>query len=213
MHYPAHELPDGRMTKFDYGATLAASLAYHLVHQQDAVGLLLFDDGVQVDIPPQSHSAQLHSLLHHLQQARLERPTDARRAFLQIAGQLQRRSLVVLISDLLADPADVILGLERIRHRGHEVIVMHLLDQDEREFPFQDHTLFEGIELVGVQVLTDPQSLRTAYLAALNRFRRRIRSSCVNARIDFVELSTADLLDVGLRRYLAARSRMIKARA
>lgn len=213
MRYPEQDLAAGRMTKFDYGATLAASLACLLVHQQDAVGLLLFDDSVQVHLPPQSHLAHLRSVVHHLQQALLERPTDSRAALAQIAGQLRRRSLVVVISDLLGDVEELIRGIDGIRHANHEVVVMHLLDQDEREFPFQDYTLFEGLEDAGVQLLTDPQSLRAGYLAALDRFRRRLRDACAASRVDFVELSTGDALDVGLRGYLAARARWIKAKA
>ena len=98
-----------------------------------------------------------------------------------------------------------------MRHTNHEVIVMHVLDADERTFSFQENTLFEGLES-DTRVLVDPQSLRSAYLEALGEFVAAIRAACAGARIDYVELSTADPLDVGLRRYLTARAHFIKAR-
>jgi uncharacterized protein (DUF58 family) len=212
MRYPEHAVESGRMTKFDYAATLAASLAYLVTHQQDAAGLLLFDDEIRADLPPQSHQAHLQTMLHRLQQALLERPTGGRSLFTDLAGRLRRRSMVVLISDLLADLLEVIGGLLTMRHSGHEVIVLHVLDHDERVFPFQNNTLFEGLEAPRLQALVDPQSLRSSYLDALAAFTSRLRGACAGSKIDYVELSTTEPLDVGLRRYLAARSHLIKAR-
>ena len=212
MRYPEHEQSSGRMTKFEYAATLAASLAYLLVHQQDAVGLMLFDNQLRANLPAMSNYAHLHSILGRLEQARLDSPTDATAAFAQLGTQLHRRSLAILISDLLADADDVIRGIERLGQGNHEVIVMHVLDEDERTFPFVDQTLFEGLEAPDVQLTADPQSLRTAYLEALEAFVERIRSTCVNQRIDYLGVSTSDSLDVVIRGYLAARLRRIKSR-
>lgn len=213
MRYPEQDLKAGRMNKFEYAATLAASLAYLLVHQQDAAGLLLFDSAVRSDLPPLSNQAHLRSIIGHIEQARLDRPTDAKAAFHELSSRLQRRSLVVVISDCLADVDDVIKALERIRFGRHEVIVMHVLDADERTFPFLDHTQFEGLEEIDARLLVDPQSLRAAYLDEVNSFIARLRSACTNARIDYVGLSTDEPLDVALRSYLAARMHMAKAKA
>ena len=212
MRYPDHEKEPGRLTKFEYGATLAACLGYLLTHQQDAVGLMLFDDQIRADIAPQSHYPHLQTITHRLSQSRLDRPTGGKALFAELAGRLRRRSVVVIISDLLASIEDVVAGLQSMRHANHEVIVMHVLDSDERTFPFMDNTLFEGIEATDLQLLADPQSLRTAYLEALSAFIGRIRGACAQSRIDYVELSTADRIDVGLRRYLTARSHLVKAR-
>jgi uncharacterized protein (DUF58 family) len=200
------------MTKFEYAATLAASLAYLLTHQQDAAGLMLFDNEIRADLPPQSHHAHLQTIVHHLQQARLDQPTGAKALLTELAGRLRHRSMVFLISDLLADPTDVIAGLQTIRHANHEVVVLHVLDHDERVFPFHDNTLFEGLEAPDLSVLVDPQSLRTGYLMALREFTGRLRAACAGSKIDYVELSTLDPLDIGLRRYLTARAHMVKAR-
>ncbi|MCG8404010.1 MAG: DUF58 domain-containing protein [Phycisphaerales bacterium] len=213
MRYPEQDLSEGRMTKFEYAATLAASLGYLLTNQQDAIGLILFDEGVRSELPPLSNQAHLKSMIAQIDQVRLERPTDSTALFTQLAGKLHRRSLVVVVSDLLADPKDVIPGLERIRFANHEVVVMHVLDHDEREFPFQDNTLFEGLEAPDLQLLVDPQSLRSSYLEAMNGFISRLRNACTNSRIDYVGLSTKDPLDVALRSYLAARMHMIKSRS
>lgn len=213
MRYPEHDRATGRMNKFEYAATLAASLAYLLVHQQDAVGLLLFDNQMRANLPALSNYAHLQSILTQLEMARLESPTDATAAFAQLGTQLHRRSLVILISDLLADAEEVIRGIERLRHGNHEVIVMHVLDQDEREFPFLDNTLFEGLEAPDLQLMADPQALRAAYLEALEAFLERVRSACINQRIDYLGISTKDPLDVVIRGYLAARTHRIKSRA
>lgn len=209
MRYPEHD-HDGRMTKFEYAASAAAALAFLLTHQQDAVGLTLFDSDVRNEMPPASSPAHLRGLIAALEAAQLERPTDVRPAFLRMASQLRRRSLVVLFSDLLADANDVIRALEQLRYTRHDVIVMHVLDAEERTFPFQGNVMFEGIEQSNVQLYADPPALRTAYLEALDTFTRQVRDACIDHRIDFVELSTADPLDVVLRRYLTARANVRK---
>jgi len=209
MRYPEHER-DGRMTKFEYAATVAASLAFLLVHQGDAVGLMMFDNGVRADMPPASSMAHLRGLIAALETARLERPTEMKAVLDRLAGQLRRRSLVVLISDLLADPVQVTRALEQFRFNRHDVIVMHVLDQDERTFPFQDNVLFEGLEQPELQLFSDPQQLRAAYLEALDGFVRSLRDACIDHRIDYVGLSTGEGMDVALRQYLASRAAMRK---
>ncbi|MFQ5410753.1 MAG: DUF58 domain-containing protein [Phycisphaerae bacterium] len=213
MRYPEHEQAAGRLTKFEYAATLAASLAYLLIQQQDAAGLILFDNRIRIDLPPLSNQAHLKSILGHIDRARLDQPTDSHPLFARLASKLQRRSLVIVISDLLADRDDVIEGLERIRFANHEVVVMHVLDHDERTFPFQENTLFEGLEVPDQQLMVDPQSLRRGYLDALDGFISMIRGACTDHQIDYVGLSTKDRLDVALRAYLAARMHLLNKRA
>lgn len=205
MRYPEHPHGD-RLTKFEYAATAAASLAFLLTHQQDAVGLTLFDEDVRAELPPASSPAHLRGLLLAMEAARLEAPTRMAGVFTSLAGRLRRRGLVVLISDLLADPDEVIRGLDLLRFNRHDVVVFHVLDQDERTFPFQENTLFEGLERPDQQLFVDPPSLRAAYLQVLDEFVRRLRDECVDRRIDYVDLTTAEPLDVVLRRYLAARA-------
>lgn len=201
-----------RLSKFEYAATVAASLAFLLIHQQDAVGLMLFDDQVRVDLPPLSNQSHLKAITSQIDGARLEAPTEAKALFADVAAKLRRRSMVILISDLLADTADVINGLERMRFADHEVIVMHVMDHDERTFPFQDNTLFEGLE-TDLRLTVDPQALRRSYLEAVEAFISQIRGACLNSGIDYVGLSTRDTLDVALRSYLASRQHRVKAKS
>ncbi len=210
MAYPEHPDRD-RMTKWEYAATAAASLAYLLIHQQDAAGLLLFDEDIRQELAPTSNAAQLRTLIEVIERNQPDLRTEVKVVFDKLADRLKKKGLVVIISDLLADPDEVINGLRHFAHDGHDVIVLHVLDHDELELPFVDNTLFEGLEAPELELLTDPQSLRRSYLEGLRRFITRIRGACVDRRIDYVLLSTRDPLDVALTRFLASRMHAMKA--
>jgi len=212
MAYPEHP-GTGRMTKWDYAATLAASLAYLLVHQQDAVGLTLFDQAIRGQLPVSTNRASLHTLAGAIEANAPGDKTDLKGLLDNLAGSIPRRGMVVLLSDLLADVNATIRGLQQLRYRRHDVLVLHVLDHDELQFPFDDRTLFEGIEDVDVQVLTDPQSLRNSYLASLGGFLSKIRGACLDQRIDYALISTADGLDVALTAFLATRMHRQRAKA
>jgi len=194
------------MSKSDYAATVAASLAYLVVHQQDAAGLVLFDDAVREVIPHGSQQVHLHRILQRMEQFRGGPRTDLESALGQVTEKARRRGLVVVVSDLLDSAERVLAGLRRIRSRRHDVVVFHVLDRDEVEFPFDRMTRFEGMEEPGPWLLADPRALRTSYLAALEQFRNEVRRGCLAERIDFVPLDTATPLDVALSGYLARRA-------
>ncbi len=202
----------GRMTKWDYASTVAASLAFLQSKQQDAIGLTLFDHEVRRQISSAANPRQLANMIRIIEEHAPQDKTDVKILFRYLADHIKRRSMVVVISDFLTDLDDVIAGLQRLRHTRHEVMVMHVLDQDELEFPFEDQTLFEGIEF-DQELLTDPQALRKSYLEQVERFIHRLRSFCVDNRIDYVLLSTADRLDVALSTFLARRSHAMRTRA
>ncbi|HOA73032.1 MAG TPA: DUF58 domain-containing protein [Phycisphaerae bacterium] len=216
MLYPEHDRRAGSgilsragrrpawRNKYDYAATLAASLIYLLMHQQDACGLVLFDHEIREQVPPTSQTAQLRAMIDLIERRPPSGATDVKMTLTGLAERMRRRGLVVLISDLLTDPQDVISGLQQLKHRGQDLIVMHVLDEDELKFPFSDNTLFEGIEQP-VHSLVDPQALRASYLEIVGAFISRIRSACMDHGIDYVLLSTADPLDAGLSAYLARR--------
>ncbi|MCH7595124.1 MAG: DUF58 domain-containing protein [Planctomycetes bacterium] len=212
MSYPKHP-GTGRMTKWDYAATLAASLAHLLIYQQDGVGLTLFDSVIGRQLPVSTNRASLVGLAGMIEASTPENKTDLNAVFPQIAGALPQRGMVVILSDLLADVDGIVRGLQRFRHGRHDVLVLHVLDHDELEFPFADRTLFEGLEDLDQEILTDPQSLRASYLEALNAHVDQIRRACLNARIDYTLVSTADPLDVALTTFLASRLRRRRARA
>ncbi len=204
MAYPAHA-GTNRMTKWDYAATIAASLAHLLVLQQDGVGLTLFDNAIRLQLPVSTNRASLIGLSHSIEANAPGDKTNIKLLLGELAGRIPRRGMVVLISDLLTDVDDLVDGLRRLRHGRHDVLVLHVLDHDEIEFPFADRTLFEGLEELDQQVLTDPQSLRRSYLNALEVFLGRIRRACLDHRIDYALLSTADSVDIALTTFLATR--------
>ncbi|MBI1827739.1 MAG: DUF58 domain-containing protein [Planctomycetes bacterium] len=204
MKYPEHDA-GGRMTKWTYAATIAASLAHLLVLQQDAVGLTLFDTDIRRQLPPSTNRASLTDLAATIEAAAPTDRTDVARVFPQLASRIPRRGMVVILSDLLTNIDSIIQGLQRFRFGRHDVLVLHVLDQDELEFPFADRTLFEGMENIDQQILTDPQSLRQSYLDALNAFLGRLRRACLDLRVDYSLLSTAQGIDVALSTFLATR--------
>ena len=210
MAYPEHGGTD-RMTKWEYASTLCASLAYLLVHQQDAAGLMLFDHEIRDQVAASTNWSQLMGFVEVLGRSKPARKTEMKMLFQQLAGRIRRRGLVVIVSDLLTNLDDVVKGLQRFKHDRHEVMVMHVLDHDEIEFPFVDNTMFEGLE-DDVRLLTDPQALRASYLENVQRFISRIRSDCLNQNIDYCLFSTRDPLDVALTRFLAHRMHRVKAR-
>ncbi|MGQ9650128.1 MAG: DUF58 domain-containing protein [Phycisphaerae bacterium] len=193
------------MSKFDYACTVAASLVYLLLNQQDSCGLVLFDHAIRDQVPPASSPAQLSSIMELIERQKPDHTTDIKMLPARLADQPRQRGLIVLISDLLADPDEIVSGLQRLRHGRQDLIVLQVLDHDELTFPFERNTLFEGLEDPETQLLTDPQSLRAAYLRVVGDFVSRIRESCVNNRIDYRLLSTRDPLDGALTAFLAAR--------
>jgi len=212
MAYPEHP-GTGRMTKWDYASTLAASLAHLLVYQQDGVGLTLFDSQVRRQLPVSSNRGALMDFTNAIDASAPQNKTDLKILFHQLAGRIPRRGMVVILSDLLTNVDDIIRGLQRFRYGRHDVLVLHVLDHDELQFPFADRTLFEGMEDLNLEVLTDPQSLRSSYLAALDVFLGKMRRACLDQKIDYALISTADSLDVALTTFLATRMHRQRAKA
>jgi len=196
----------GRMSKFDYAATVAGSLAYLLQQQQDAVGLVTFDTEVRRSLPPSSHPSHLKLLLHELARTEPDRRTDVSDIFHRLAEQIAKRGLVVLISDLFVDLDALARALQHFRHKRHEVVVFHIMHEDELTFPFEDNTLFRGLEIER-EVLTEPRALRRAYLDAVEGFLERVRRLAATSSVDYRLMSTADPLDAALASYLAFRQR------
>jgi uncharacterized protein (DUF58 family) len=194
----------GAMSKLDCGATLAAALMYLMLEQRDSVGLALFDDHVRRLIRDSSNPAQRIELIHALENVQPDGKTDIGLVLDEMAGRVRRRGMILLISDLLGDADRLLTGLKHLRHQGHEAIVFHVLDEAELTFPFDQLTLFKGLE-DAPQLYAEPRALRQAYLDEMNAFCERIRTECTDNRIDYQRLSTADRLDVALSTYLANR--------
>ncbi len=195
----------GGLTKFDYACFLTASIAYLIAHQNDAAGLIAFDDRIRAKLPAHTGKAHLANLLALLEKTTPAGTTDVKILFHRLAEELRRRSLAVVISDLLADPEDVLTGLEHIAYAGHELILLHVMDDHEWNFPFVENTLFEGIE-DQTQLLADPQSLRASYLDAVQNYTARLRALCLKHRADYVPINTRVPIDVVLSAFLSKRS-------
>jgi uncharacterized protein (DUF58 family) len=176
-----------------------------LVNQQDAAGLVTFDSEVRESLPPATGKTQLANVVSILGQTEPARRTDVKILFHRLAEELRKRSMVVLISDLLADVDDVVDGIEHICYAGHELIVLHVMDDHEWNFPLVENVMFEGLE-DDVRLLADPQSLRDSYLNAVRRFVTRVEAVCLKHRADYVPVNTRDALASVLCGYLARRS-------
>jgi len=188
------------LSKLDYGAVLAGSLAHLLARQRDQPSLMAFADEVRCYIPPRSRSSHAAALLAELSQLAARGATDPGRALARLSEVIARRSLVVLISDLFATQ-DVGRQLRQLRARGHEVVLFHLLHPDEVEFPFQRVTIFESME-GPEELLVDPGGVRDAYLAAFDSFARQLARSCREGQMAYQRVTTADALDAVLVRLL-----------
>jgi len=193
-------------SKFDYGATLTASLAYLMLKQQDAVGLTLFSNKIEKRIPPKATHGYLFAILKELEDKNPKGETRVGAVLQDLAGSLKRRGLVILISDLLDEDEEVIKGLRQIRSRGSEVMVFHLLDKDELEFPFEKPSLFEDME-EELKLLTDPRSIRSAYLKTIHSLIEQYRASCASNLIDYLLFNTSVGLDRALIHYLTWREK------
>ena len=194
------------MTKLEYGRVLAASLAYLMNRQRDAAGLIAFDDHIVTRLPASARPGHLHAILLALERIEPGNRSDVSRPLHQLAEALVKRSLVVLISDLLDDPDSVVRGLKHLRFRGTDVIVLQVLDPYELQFPFQGASRFTDVESA-VEVTAEPSQVRGAYLTAFAELQSRYERELRGAGIDFVTLDTSRPLDFALLAYLDARSR------
>ncbi|HZD42186.1 MAG TPA: DUF58 domain-containing protein [Terriglobales bacterium] len=193
------------MTKFDYGCTLTASLAYLILRQQDAAGLVTFSNRIEAFIPPKAKRDYLNQILRALQSRGPAGETNVGKILEEIAAQLKRRGLVILVSDLLDDPEQVLKGLRLFRFKGNDVIVFHLLDPAELELPFDGNILFEDVEEVTVKVTADPRAIRPIYRQVVQDFIDRMRNQCHESSIDYQLIATSSPLDQALASYLSWR--------
>jgi uncharacterized protein (DUF58 family) len=198
----------GAMTKFAYACTLAASLAALCVKQRDAVGLALFDEAERVWLRPVATQAQLARIVDVIENAKPDRRTELAAAMNKVAGQIKRRGLVVIVSDLLTDLDRFYDALGRLQHEGHEILIFQVLDPEEIELPFKDSVLFRDIEggAGAEELFAEPRSFRKAYKAAMEKFIGEVRGRCHYAGIDHLLLRTSDDLGAALSYYLHGRA-------
>jgi uncharacterized protein (DUF58 family) len=193
------------ISKFDYACTLTASLAYLILKQQDAAGVVTFSDRIEAFIPPRAKRDYLAQILHALENRGPAGETKVGKILDDIAGQVKRRGLIILVSDLLDEPAEILKGLRQFRFKGNDVIVFHLMDPAELDLPFDGNILFEDLEAANLKVITDPRTIRSTYRQVVNEFITAMRKQCHDNAIDYQLISTATPLDQALASYLSWR--------
>jgi uncharacterized protein (DUF58 family) len=193
------------VTKFDYGCTLTASLAYLILKQQDAAGIVTFSDRIESFLPPRAKRDYMVQIVNALEQRRPGGDTNVGKILEDIAGQIKRRGLVILVSDLLDEPEQILKGLRLFRFKGNDVIVFHLLDRAELDLPFDGNILFEDLEEENLKVIADPKAIRATYKQVVEEFVAQIRQQCHESVIDYQLISTSTPLDQALASYLSWR--------
>ena len=192
------------LTKFEYSICLAAALCYLMIHQNDPVGLITFGEKIVNSLAPKSKRAQIGNILSVLAKLEPEEKTDIGNSLNQLAAMLKHSSLVMIFSDLLADPDEVLPSLRRLRHGGHDVILFHVLDQAEVAFPFEGLVELEDPES-GETLEVDADAYRSEYLEEIDEFRTRYARECRQIGIDYVPLDTSMQFDRALTEYLTNR--------
>ncbi|MDO4551242.1 MAG: DUF58 domain-containing protein [Planctomycetia bacterium] len=197
------------MSKYEYAATLAVSLAYLLLKQQDSVGAVRFDEKIRQIIPQRTRQNHLNSLIQTLDIETPSEKTDMEPILRTAAETFPNRGMMILFSDLLVPREGFWNGLKALRSHRHDVIVFHILDDDELDFPFQGPSRFEGLETLDI-LRCNPRSLRAGYMEALNEYLEEIRTGCIQQNVDYVLVRTSDPFDKTLSKIVLSRRQTIK---
>jgi uncharacterized protein (DUF58 family) len=194
------------LTKFDYAICLAAALGYLMIHQQDPVGLVTFDNKIRTVLPPHSKRKQLGDILAVLANLQPSGETNIAAALHQLAALVRTKSLIMIFSDLLTDLDELMKSLFHLRHRGHEIILFHILDEAEVHFPFDGLIEFEDVESPEKMTI-DAKGMRADYIASIAEFRKRCHDESAKASVDYVPIDTSISFDKALLEYLIQRQR------
>ena len=197
----------GGVSKLEYGSYLLAALSYLMIRQQDAAGVVLFDENIRSFIPPKSIPSHLNTLLNTLDIDSPGEDTRIEPVLHEMAERIKKRGLVIIISDLFDDPENIMNGLKHFRHSKQEVILFHILDRNELEFDFNTRTKFVDMES-GEEITTDPWHVKNEYKNLIKGLQDYYRSECRLNLIDYVPLFTDDSLDKGLSEYFNKRQKL-----
>jgi uncharacterized protein (DUF58 family) len=206
----AYRHPESPMSKIEYGCYLAACLAYLMIRQQDSVGLVTFAAAKTAFIAPRSTPSHLRVLLEELEKLRAGGGSDLAKTFHDLAENIRRRSVIVILSDLLDDQKEVLKALHHFRHRKHEVILFHLLDHAEIEFPFTALADFIDME-TGERIQIDPRYVRQEYLREMGEFCAGFKRETAQTLVEYVRVDTSRPFELMLAEYLARRQRLAAA--
>jgi hypothetical protein len=197
----------GGVSKLEYGSYLLAALSYLMISQQDAAGVVLFDESIRSFVPPKSTPSHLNTLLNVLDVKSPGVDTKIEPVLHEMAERIKKRGLVIIISDLFDEPKNIMNGLKHFRHSKQEVILFHILDRNELEFDFNTRTKFIDMES-GEEITTDPWHIQNDYKNLIKGLQDYYKSECRLNLIDYVPLFTDDSLDKGLSEYFNKRQRL-----
>ena len=197
----------GGVSKLEYGSYLLAALSYLMISQQDAAGVVLFDESIRSFVPPKSTPSHLNTLLNVLDVKSPGVDTKIEPVLHEMAERIKKRGLVIIISDLFDEPKNIMNGLKHFRHSKQEVILFHILDRNELEFDFNTRTKFIDMES-GEEITTDPWHVQNDYKNLIKGLQDYYKSQCRLNLIDYVPLFTDDSLDKGLSEYFNKRQRL-----
>ena len=197
----------GGVSKLEYGSYLLAALSYLMISQQDAAGVVLFDESIRSFVPPKSTPSHLNTLLNVLDVKSPGVDTKIEPVLHEMAERIKKRGLVIIISDLFDEPKNIMNGLKHFRHSKQEVILFHILDRNELEFDFNTRTKFIDMES-GEEITTDPWHVQNDYKNLIKGLQDYYKSQCRLNLIDYVPLFTDDSLDKGLSEYFNKRKRL-----
>jgi uncharacterized protein (DUF58 family) len=196
----------GGISKLNYGVTLASALAYFIMRQRDAVGLITFDDEIKEFLPPKCRQPHLMRILRALSQVKPGAKTDVVKPLINLAATLTKKSIVVLITDMLDDEERIIRTLQNLRAMGNDVITFQIMDDAELNFPFNEASEFIDMEN-DESFITTPATIRKSYLDNLNEFLSFCKKECQTSGVDYCLLNTAKPLDEALSSYMSKRAK------
>ena len=197
----------GKISKLEYGSYLLAALSYLMISQQDAAGVVLFDESIRSFVPPKSTSSHLNILLNTLDVKSCGVDTNIEPVLHEMAEKINKRGLVIIISDLFDNPNNIMNGLKHFRHNKQEVIIFHILDKNELEFNFNSRTQFIDMES-GKNITTEPWHIRNDYRNLMIDQQKFYKQQCGLNQIDYVPLYTHDNLDKGISEYFSKRQKL-----
>ena len=197
-----------KISKLEYAKYLGASLAYMLFKQKDSVGIATFDNKIEEIIPPSARRTNFMMLLHAIEKADPGGETNLNDVLYQLAQRIRRRGLVIVLSDMLDNPDDVVKALRSFHYRKHEIIVFQILDEDEADFPFSESAIFSDLEN-GSEMVVTPGLIRDRYRDRFKEFLSFYHHHLLESRIDHTVLYTSMPYDKALIAYMQKRARLL----
>ena len=197
-----------KLSKFEYSKSLAASLAYLMIKQQDAVGLSTFDNKINLTIPPKTKPSHFNLIAQTLHNAKTGNTTKVSNILHILAQSIKKRGLIILISDLVDSHEDIMNGLKHFRYKGHEVIIFHILDPREIDLNFNESVKFIDLES-DESITTDPRQVKAAYQKEIKDLVASYKNQCRKNKIDLINISTSDSLENSLINYLIKRNKLV----